>query len=132
MKKLFGVIAISFVGVAGATLPPPTPEAQAKAAEAAAKAAWEDKVGLYKLCMAMDRTADAYRQNLKTAGSTIPAPQSTQQCVDPGPFVAQVTPSTSKPLEASGAHSPPGIAVTPPSRPEPAAVVAPSKGAKGG
>ena len=39
MKKLVGVIAVSFVGVAWATLPPPTPEAKAKAAEAAAKAA---------------------------------------------------------------------------------------------
>jgi hypothetical protein len=132
MKKIVGVIAVTFVGVAWATLPPPTPEAKAKAAEAAAKAAWEDKVGLYKLCVAMDKTADAYRQNLKTAGGTIPAPQSTQQCVDPGPYIAQVTPSTSKPLEAAGAHSPPGIAATPPSRPEPAAVVSPATGAKGG
>ena len=131
MKKLVGVIAVSFVGVAWATLPPPPPEAKAMAAEAAAKAAWQDKVGLYKLCLAMDRTADAYRQNLKISGSTIPAPQSTPQCVDPGPYVAQVTPSTSKPLEASGAHSPPGIAVTPPSRPEPQSVIAPEKGAKG-
>ncbi len=132
MKKFIGVIAVALTGIASATLPPPTPEAKAKAEEAAAKAAWEDKVGLYKLCMAMDRTADAYRQNLKTAGSTIPAPQSTQQCVDPGPYTAQVTPSTSKPLEAAGAHSPPGIAATPPSRPEPAAVISPATGAKGG
>ena len=135
MKRLVGVIAVSavsFIGVASATLPPPTPEAKAKAAEAAAKATWEDKVGLYKLCLAMDKTADAYRQNLKAAGNTIPAPQSTQQCVDPGPYTAQVTPSTSKPVEASGAHSPPGIAVTPPSRPEPSAEISPSKDAKGG
>ncbi len=132
LEKLVGaVIAISFAGVASATLPPPTPEAKAQAAEAAAKAAWQDKVGLYKLCLAMDRTADVYRQNLKTTGGTIPAPQPTPQCVDPGPYIAQVTPSTSKPLEASGAHSPPGIAVTPPSRPEPQSVIAPEKGAKG-
>jgi hypothetical protein len=59
-------------------------------------------------------------------------PQSTQQCVDPGPCATQVTPPTSKPVEASGAHSPPGMAVTPPSRPEPAAEISPATGAKGG
>ena len=39
----------------------------------------------------------------------------TPACADPGPYVAQVTPAASKPLEASGAHSPPGMATSPPS-----------------
>lgn len=36
-------------------------------------------------------------------------------CADPGPYVSAVTPQANKPLEASGAHSPPGAAVSPPS-----------------
>ncbi len=131
MKILIGALAVSLVGIASATLPPPTPDAKAKAAETAAKAAWDDKVGLYKLCLSMDRTADAYRQNLKASGNEIPAPQATPPCVDPGPYVAQVTPTASKPLEASGAHSPPGVAISPPSTAMPAAEAS-GKGRQGG
>jgi hypothetical protein len=135
MKLLLSaLLAVSLTGAASATLPPPTPEAQAKAADAAAKAAWDDKVALYKLCMAMDRTAAAYRQNLKDSAAQVPAPQSTADCADPGPYVTQqaATPSASKPLEASGAHSPPGIAATPPSTPTPSAENSGSKNSSGG
>lgn len=48
-----------------AKLPPPTEEVKAKAAEAGAKSAWGDKVGLYQLCVSMDRTAAAYRKTTK-------------------------------------------------------------------
>ena len=95
-----------------AKLPSPTDEEKTKAAEAAAKAAWTDKVALYKLCVAQDRTADAYR---KAADKAVPPPVATPPCSDPGPFVSPVTPVASKPLEASGAHSPPGTAASPPS-----------------
>lgn len=78
-------------------LPAPSDEAKAKAAEAAAKSAWANKVGAYQLCRAMDRTAEHYR---KAAGKDAPAPIATPACTDPGPFVA--TP----PLEAAAAHSP--------------------------
>jgi hypothetical protein len=63
----------------------------------------------------MDRTAAAYRKSQN--GSGLAAPTTTAPCVDPGPYVAQtqITPSTSKPVEASGAHSPPGAAISPPS-----------------
>lgn len=94
-----------------AKLPTPTDEEKTKAAEAAANAAWTDKVALYKLCVAKDQTADAYR---KAAGKAVPPPVATLPCSDPGPFVS-VTPVASKPLEASGAHSPPGTAASPPS-----------------
>src|SRR4029450_8621868 len=94
-------------GLAFATLPPPSDEAKAKAAETAAKTAWDDKVGLYKLCLATDRPAAEYRSGLKAAGKDVPPPSATPPCSDPGPYVAQLTPATSKPLEAAGAHSPP-------------------------
>jgi hypothetical protein len=91
-----------------AKLPPPSDEAKAKAAEAAAKSGWTDKVAAYKLCRAMDHVTEVYRRNAKAAGKEAPAPVETPPCTDPGPF-------TPPPLEASGAHSPPATATAPPS-----------------
>lgn len=88
-----------------AKLPAPSDEAKAKAAEAAAKSAWADKVGGYQLCRSMDRTAEYYR---KTAGKDAPPPIATPACTDPGAFVAPA------PLEAAGAHSPATMATSPP------------------
>ena len=96
-------------------LPPPSEEDKAKAAEAAAKSAWTDKVGLYKTCLAQDRVAEAYRKSTQAAGQTVPAPVPTAPCADPGPFDTAITPQANKPLEASAAHSPPGKAISPPS-----------------
>lgn len=114
---------VAFTGLASAKLPPLTEEAKSSAAQAAAKAAWSDKVSLYQTCKAMDRTAEAYRNNLKTSGKDAPNPTATPPCADPGPYAASAapTPATSKPLEASEAHSPPGNATSPPSTNVPAA-----------
>ena len=108
------LMAALLAGPAGAKLPPLSDDAKAKAAEAAAKAAWTDKVGLYQLCKSMDRVADIYRKSPKGAGKEIPGATATP-CVDPGPYATPVTPAASKPLEASGAHSPAGTATSPPS-----------------
>jgi hypothetical protein len=113
-----------------AKLPPPSPEAQAKADEAKAKTAWSEKVAAYQLCKSMDRVADSYFKRVKanpqapkaasaasaaTAAASAPGtPVATAPCTDPGPFIAP-SPAASKPLEASGAHSPPATAATPPS-----------------
>jgi hypothetical protein len=102
-------------GLAVAKLPPLPDEAKAKAAETAAKTSWSDKVGLYQLCQSMDKVAAGYRTRSVAAGHPASAAEQTPACVDPGPFVMPVTPAASKPLEASGAHSPPGAAVGPPS-----------------
>jgi hypothetical protein len=102
-------------GVALAKLPPLPDDAKAKAAETANKAAWTDKVGLYQLCQSMDRVAATYRTHAAAAGHAASAPEQTPPCVDPGPYVAAVTPAASKPLESSEAHSPAGTAVSPPS-----------------
>jgi hypothetical protein len=48
-------------------------------------------------------------------------------CTDPGPYVSTVTPAASKPLEAAGAHSPPGTATSPPSTNAPSAQIQPKK-----
>ena len=112
------VIALLGLAAAGplfAKLPALNEEAKAKAALVTAKTAWTDKVGLYKICQAMDRSAEVYRADQKTAGKEPPAVDPMPNCADPGPAVAAVDAAASKPLEASGAHSPPGMAVSPPS-----------------
>ena len=98
-----------------AKLPPLSDDAKAQAAEAANKTAWADKVALYKLCQSMDRVAATYRAHALAAGNAASPAEQTPPCVDPGPYVSQITPAASKPLEASGAHSPPGTATSPPS-----------------
>jgi hypothetical protein len=100
-----------------AKLPPLSDEAKAKADEAKAKSAYGDKVAAYKLCQSMDKVAAAYHADAKKAGKDV-KPVATPPCVDPGPFA--YTPQGQKPLEASGAHSPPGKATSPPSTNVPA------------
>jgi hypothetical protein len=70
-----------------AKLPPPSEEAKAKAAEAAAKAAWGDKVAAFQLCKSMDAVAATYYAGMKKAGKDAKPPVATPACVDPGPFV---------------------------------------------
>lgn len=112
-----------FAGSVVAKLPPPSDDAKSKAAETAAKSAWSDKVGLFQLCRAQDRTVDAYRKSAKAAGKVTPASMTTAPCADPGPYASPVTPPGSKPLEAAGAHSPPGLATSPPNTKTPAAEI---------
>lgn len=81
-----GVGAVLCAGSALAKLPPPSDEAKAKAAEAAAKAAWAGKVAAYQLCKVEDRVAAAYFASAKREGKTVAAPVATPPCVDPGPF----------------------------------------------
>jgi len=95
-----------------ATLPPAPEAAKAQAKEAAAKSAWGEKVAAYQLCLSMDRTVDTYRKARRQAGEAVPQPLQTPPCTDPGPYVST---GAQKPLEASGAHSPPDTAVAPPS-----------------
>ena len=128
MRIAIALIATLLAGLAGAKLPPPTDDAKMKAAEAAAKGSWNDRVGAYKLCLAMDRTSEVYRRNMKASGKEPPVAAATPPCADPGPFLATpITPEASKPLEASGAHSPPGTAISPPSTKATASEIANSK-----
>ena len=98
-----------------AKLPPASDEAKADAAETAAKAAWADKVDAYKLCLVAGSGGRRLSQERQGGGPGVaPAPAAMPGCTDPGPYLA-VTPAASKPLEAAGAHSPPGTATSPPS-----------------
>ena len=125
MKRIACVMALGLgSSVALAKLPPLSDDAKAKAAGAAAKTAYADKVGAYKLCQSMDHVAAVYLADAKKAGKDL-KPVATPPCADPGPFA--YTPPSQKPLEAAGAHSPPGKATSPPSTNTPAAEQAPAK-----
>ena len=110
-----------------AKLPPVTSEAKTKAELEAAKAAWAEKVGLYQLCMVTDQIASTYRKNALAAGKATASAVTTPACVAPGSFTMSVKPEAQKPLESSGAHSPPGTAVSPPSTKSTAAEISSGK-----
>jgi hypothetical protein len=102
-----------------AKLPALTAEEKAKAEETKTKNEWADKQALYKLCLAQDKTAQAYRNDSKSAGKPAPTAAPTPPCKDPGAYVSPVTAASEKPIEASVAHSPVGNAASPPSTPTP-------------
>jgi len=108
------LLCIAAAPFAFAKLPPLSADAQIKADEAKAKAAWTDKVSAYQLCKAMDRSAQAYFKTARSAGKEMHEPSPTPACADPGPYVSAAA-SAAKPLEASEAHSPAESAKAPPS-----------------
>ena len=157
MKKLT-LTAVALLACASAFAKLPTPvlddAAKAKAAEAAAKTAWQAKVDAYKLCQAQDRVAAQYRKTHGASAATMPAkeakpaaangtakaegggtpvaavttaalPAAVPPCADPGPFA--YAPPAEKPLETSGAHSPAPTAASPPSVRAESAKLAPAK-----
>jgi hypothetical protein len=145
MKRILCVAGLLAIGVAAqAKIPAPVLDdaAKAKAAEAAAKTAWQGKLDAYQMCRAQDQVAAKYHKAAAAAGTDKPAtpimtpavaasgtapakPPMAVVCADPGTFA--YTSPDQKPLEASGAHSPPGTATSPPSTKTPAAVMAPAK-----
>ncbi len=122
-----------------AKLPPPSDEAKAKAAEAAAKTAHGDKLATFQLCNAQNRVALQYQANAAKAGKPplAAAPGASAPvippCTDPGPFVYAAAGAASAgtpgagPLEAAGAHSPAKTAATPPNSNAPASPQGPAK-----
>lgn len=144
-KILVSAVMMAACGMALAKLPPPDDAAKAKAAEAAAKAAWQGKVDGYKLCKSQDKVAAQYRttaakpavadakaQAVPVAGKPAAPASGTPvaaapppPCADPGPFA--YNPPEQKPLETSGAHSPSGTAANPPSVKAESAKMVPAK-----
>ena len=133
-KTLLALAATSIVFAVSAKLPAPDPAAKAKAAAAAAKAAWQAKVDAFQLCKLQDKIAAKFGKHggkpetkaaaakpAASAASTAasgatPTPavaSAPPPCTDPGPFA--YNPPEQTPLETSGAHSPAGTAVSPPS-----------------
>jgi len=85
MKKTLLLISVlAFSATAMAKLPPPSDEAKAKAAEAAAKKAHVNNMAAYQLCKSREKTAAHY---YKTKGKGKPATKdATPACTDPGPY----------------------------------------------
>lgn len=74
MKRLLLPVTLAMAcGFAGAKLPPPDDAAKAKAAETAAKAAWQAKVDGYQLCKAQDRIVALYKANAGKQAKPAPA-----------------------------------------------------------
>jgi hypothetical protein len=119
MNKLFPAWALLLAApLALAKLPALDDAAKAKAAEAAARTAWQGKVEAFQLCKAQDRVAAHYRKgstpaakgsapeaksaaSAKGAASAKSAGPAASTCADPGPFA--YTPPDQKPPEASAA-----------------------------
>lgn len=110
------VVAFLLLGTeaAYAQLPPATAQEKAAAAEIAAKKAWSEKVGGYRLCLTMNHIAERYHAELKATGKPAPVPVETPPCTDPGTYQPTSADTGHKPLEAAESHSPPGTAVTAP------------------
>ena len=93
IKTLCAAAALALLGSAAfAKLPPPSDEAKAKAAEAAAKTAWAGKVDAFTLCKAQDRVVAHYKKapaasDAKPAATVAAGAAPSGACVDPGPFV---------------------------------------------
>lgn len=110
MKKLsLALIVFALCGATQAKLPPPTPEAAAKAAAAKDKAAWTEKVTGYQLCLRQNKVVEHY---VKTKNATPKQSATVPACTDPGPYVAaqqatQVGVADAKPEPAAGKAEPP-------------------------
>ena len=126
MKKILIAMLLAVLAAGSlAKLPELSPEAKAKADQTNAKAAWSGKTDAYLLCKSQDKVAVQYFKTAKAAGKDVKSPAPGPACADPGPFA--YTPVEQKPLEASGAHSPAGNAISPPSTTQPDAVGNPAK-----
>jgi hypothetical protein len=151
-KTLLAVAALTVAAAVNAKLPAPDDATKAKAAEAAAKAAWQGKVDAWQLCKAQDALAAKYNKARggATATKTAAMPQAAASkpvaaasgatptpatssvppaCADPGAFAYNAP--EQKPLETSEAHSPAGNATSPPSVRAESAQMVPAKPSTG-
>jgi hypothetical protein len=111
-----------------AKLPAPSDEAKAKAAEAAAKTAWNGKVDSFLLCKSQDKVAAKFKKTaekeakpvtnpaVKAGGKDAKSAVAASTCTDPGLFV--YTPAASPAI---------ATAPTPTATPAPPAVATPAK-----
>ena len=104
-------------GAALAKLPAISDEAKAKAAEAAAKTAWNGKIDGYLLCKAQDRVVAHHAKTNKAAKTPVKddklakdagkdakaAPAKPAACADPGPYVSVVAAPAGAPAPAAAA-----------------------------
>jgi hypothetical protein len=90
MKRvIFAAVAALLAVSSFAKIPAPvlSDEAKAKAAETAAKTAFNGKVDSYKLCLSMEKASAHYFKTAQAAGKTTKPATATPACADPGAFV---------------------------------------------
>jgi hypothetical protein len=117
-QALLTAALLTACGLALAKLPPPDDAAKAKAAETAAKAAWQGKIDAFLLCKAQDRVAARYA---KGAGKAMPASAKDPKAV---PVKAAAQP-------AGSAASAAAAATAAPAAPAAAMAAAPATAASG-
>jgi hypothetical protein len=105
MRSLFPLALMLAAAPAFAKLPPPSDEAKAKAAEAAAKTAHGNKVADFQLCNSMNKVAARYLADAQKAGKAV-TPTETPACADPGPFAAAPAAAPAAPAAPAAAAAP--------------------------
>jgi hypothetical protein len=116
MKRIVTLTLLALVaGAALAKIPAPvlSDEAKAKAAEAAAKTAWGNKVADFQLCRSMERVAARYQGDVKKAGKEAKPATATPPCADPGTFVYPPPAVAAVPAPAPAAASAAPVAKAP-------------------
>jgi hypothetical protein len=111
MKRIATLILLSLATIAAqAKMPAPvlSDEAKAKAAEAAARTAWSNKLADFQLCKSMDRVAARYLAEAKATGKSAKAATPTPPCADPGAFVypPPASAAAAAPVPAAPAKAP--------------------------
>ncbi len=128
MKKILvpGIL-MALLGYSFAKLPPPDEATKAKAAETAARAAWQAKVDSYLLCKAQDRVAAAYvKTSGKPMGDAAKAQVAATPNARPGPMPAAAMPGGATPANVAAASA--GSTALPPcAEPGPFAYNAPAQ-----
>lgn len=90
IKPAMVAASVLLAATVSAKLPAPAPlddAGKAKAAEAAAKTAYNGKVDGFLLCKSMDKTAAYFQKNAASQGKTAKPATATPPCADPGAFV---------------------------------------------
>jgi hypothetical protein len=106
-RLMLTAVALAVSGAAVAKLPPPVLDeaAKAKAAEAAAKTAWQGKMDAYLLCKAQDRVVAAYKRTAANRPAVaVPAGATTTVATAPAAGAAPAAAAPRRPCrQAAGA-----------------------------
>lgn len=121
-KLVLTACALAVSGLALAKLPPPDPATKAKAAEVAARAAWQAKIDAYQLCKVQNRIAAKYGGKGGVMRTSAPGAASASGAPSTAVAAAAITaaaPQSSGPasMTAPSGVSPASPSVTPPAAP---------------
>jgi hypothetical protein len=106
-KLVLTACALAVSGLALAKLPAPDDATKAKAAETAAKAAWQGKVDAYKLCQVQDRIAAQYRKSAASRPvANVPAGMTTNASTGAAAPAATAAPASATAAAATAPTTP--------------------------